>query len=86
MGKVYTLEEAVADPQLVHRHMVVEVETEHVPGGKVPQVGIPIRLSETPGRVRHPGPVTGQHTAQVLANLGYTQEQVEEWRRQGVVQ
>jgi crotonobetainyl-CoA:carnitine CoA-transferase CaiB-like acyl-CoA transferase len=86
VGKVHTLEEAVADPQLVHRGMVVEVETEDIPGGKVPQVGIPFRLSDTPGRVRQPGPVTGEHTAQVLTNLGYTLEQVEEWRRQGVVQ
>jgi crotonobetainyl-CoA:carnitine CoA-transferase CaiB-like acyl-CoA transferase len=57
------------------------VEAEDILGGNVPQVGIPIRLSDTPGRVRHPGPVTGQHTAQVLTNLGYTLEQVEEWRR-----
>jgi crotonobetainyl-CoA:carnitine CoA-transferase CaiB-like acyl-CoA transferase len=49
-------------------------------------VGIPFRLSDTPGRVRQPGPVTGEHTAQVLTNLGYTLEQMEEWRRQGVVQ
>jgi crotonobetainyl-CoA:carnitine CoA-transferase CaiB-like acyl-CoA transferase len=86
VGKVHTLEEAVADPQLVHRGMVVAVETEDIPGGKVSQVGIPFRLSDTPGRVRHPGPVTGEHTTQVLTNLGYPLEQVEEWRRQGVAQ
>ena len=60
VGKVYSLDEALADPQVVHRGMVVEVEAPGLPGGTVSQVGIPIRLSETPGRVRFAGSVTGR--------------------------
>ena len=86
VGKVYSLEEALADPQVVHRGMVVEVEAPHVPGGMVSQVGIPIHLSETPGRVRHVGSVTGQHTEEVLRGLGYTGTQVEDFQRREVVQ
>ena len=86
VGKVYSLEEALADPQVAHRGMVVEVEAPGLPGGAVTQVGIPIRLSETPGRVRFAGSVTGHHTAPVLAGLGYTEEQVEDMRQRGVVQ
>lgn len=85
VGKVYSLDEVLADPQIVHRGMIVEVEAPDIPGGKARQVGIPIRLSETPGRVRHTGSVTGQHTDQVLTGLGYSPEQIQDLRRRQVV-
>ena len=52
--------------------MVVEVEAPEAPGGKVKQVGIPIRMSETPGQVRDLGSVTGQHTASVAVDSALT--------------
>ena len=86
VGKVYSLEEALADPHIAHRGMVVEVEAPDVPGGKVSQIGIPIHLSETPGLVRHVGPVTGQHTEEVLRALGYTGDQLSNLKQRKVVQ
>lgn len=86
VGKVYSLEEALADPQFLHRGMVIEVETPNIPEGVVKQVGIPIHLSETPGLVRHAGSVTGQHTAEVLAGLGYAPADIEDLVRRAVVQ
>ena len=86
VGKVYSIEEALADPQFAHRGMVIEVETPSIAEGKVKQVGIPFHLSETPGSVRHPGSVTGQHTAEVLAGLGYAPADIEELIRRAVVQ
>ena len=86
VGKVYSLDEALADPHVVHRGMVVEVEAPDLPEGKVSQVGIPIRLSDTPGRVRHVGSVTGQHTGEILSAFGYTREQVEDLQQREVVQ
>jgi len=86
VGKVYSLEEALADPQVAHRGMVVEVEAPGMPGGTVSQVGIPIRLSDTPGRVRFAGSVTGHHTDRVLGGLGYTTEQLKDLRQRGVVE
>ena len=86
VGKVYNLEEALADPHVAHRGMVVEVEAPDLPEGRVSQVGIPIRLSETPGRVRHVGSVTGQHTEEVLRGLGYSGEQVNDLKTRAVVQ
>ena len=85
VGKVYDLEEALADAQAVERGMVVELEAPGVPEGKVTQPGIPFHLSDTPGKVRHPGSVTGQHTAEVLAELGYTPIQIDGLLARGVV-
>ncbi len=66
---VYGLDEALADPHNRHRGMVMEIE--HPTLGKVRQVGIGTKLSDTPGAVRSLAPRPGQHTEQVLAELGY---------------
>ena len=84
VGKVYDLDEAMSDPQALARGMVVELEAHGIPEGKVTQPGIPFRLSETPGEVRYPGSVTGQHTAEVLAALGYTPAAIADLQARGV--
>ena len=84
VGKVYDLDEALTDPQALARGMVVELEAPGVPAGKVVQPGIPFHLSETPGEVRHPGGVTGQHTAEVLGALGYSPAQIDDLQARGI--
>ncbi|MDA0262647.1 MAG: CaiB/BaiF CoA-transferase family protein [Chloroflexi bacterium] len=86
VGKVYSLEEALDDPHARHRNMVVELESPDVPGGKVRQVATPIHLSETPGKVRHLGSVTGQHTWEVLKELGFDAAAAADLSRRQVVQ
>ncbi len=83
VAKVYSLDEALIDPQLLHRQMVLELE--HPTLGKVKQVGIAIKLSDTPGRVRDFAPVLGQHTDEVLADLGYDKGEIVRLRQGGVV-
>ena len=85
VGKVYDLDEALNDPQALERGMVVELDAPGVEEGKVKQPGIPFHLSRTPGKVRHPGSVTGQHTQEVLAALGYTPIQIDGLLARGVV-
>ena len=84
VGKVYSLDEVVTDPQMVSRGMVAEVEGPD--GATVLQPGIAIRLSDTPGKIRSTGAVTGQHTDEVLRGLGYTDEQIAPLRQDGAIQ
>jgi crotonobetainyl-CoA:carnitine CoA-transferase CaiB-like acyl-CoA transferase len=83
VGKVYDPEEMVRDPQVRARDMVVEVE--HPRWGTVRQFGIPVKLSETPGSVRHAAPHTGEHTDEVLGELGMSTEEIRALRQKKVV-
>ena len=86
VGKVYSIEEAMDDPHALARGMVVELEAPGLPEGKVRQIGIPLHLSDTPGKVRHAGSATGWHTREVLTGLGFTDERIDDLRRRSVVQ
>ncbi|MCH8161043.1 MAG: CoA transferase [Chloroflexi bacterium] len=83
VAPVYSLDEALEDPHNVAREMVIELE--HPQAGKVKQVGIGTKLSETPGAVRSTTPVPGQHTDEVLADLGFDSEAISAMREGGIV-
>ena len=83
VAPVYSLDEALADPHNRHRQMVVDVKA---PGlGVVQQVGISVKLSETPGRVRQVAPLAGQQTDAVLEGLGYGAAEIAGLREREVV-
>jgi len=83
VGKVYDVEEMVADPQVLHRRMVVDIQ--HPTLGNVRQVGIAIKLSETPGSIRSAAPTSGQHTDAVLKDLGLGVDEISALRGKGVI-
>jgi Predicted acyl-CoA transferases/carnitine dehydratase len=83
VARAYQLDELASDPQFIHREMFVEVDHPRV--GKVKQVGNPIKLSDTPGKVKGPAPSLGQHTDEILRELGYSPLDIENLRRDGVV-
>ena len=79
---VLTLEEALADPHVAARGLVVEV---NLPGeGTVRQLGPPICYSATPPEYRSAGVPAGTHTRKVLRELGYTDAEIEKFEKTGL--
>jgi crotonobetainyl-CoA:carnitine CoA-transferase CaiB-like acyl-CoA transferase len=67
VGPVNDYADVFTDPQVLHNEMVVDVDHH---SGPLRVTGVPVRLSATPGAVRRPPPALGEHTAEVLAELG----------------
>src|SRR5438132_2222570 len=84
VGKVYEVEEMVRDPQNNHRQMIVDVE--HPKHGRVRQVGVAIKLSDTPGAIRSAAPLPSEHTENVLKDLGLSAPDLGRPRDTGVIE
>ncbi len=80
-GPIYDLSQVYRDPHVLARGMLAEVE--HPTAGRIPQIGIPVKLSATPGRIARPAPRLGEHTDEVLAWAGYTPAEVAALRAAG---
>ena len=81
-GPIYDLAQVFADPQVQHQEMVLELEQ---PSGKVRTLGFPIKLSKTPAALHGPAPQIGQHSANILADLGYTAAEIDALNARGIV-
>ena len=79
---VHRLEDALCDPQVQHNQMVIEFDH---PQGRIRGIGSPVKLLDTPATVRIPPPLLGQHNDEILAELGYTTDEVESLRSRWVV-
>lgn len=82
-GPINEVDEALNDPQVIARGMIVEQQ--HPAVGPVRSLGNPVHLSDTPVSYRLPPPSLGQHTEEVLEGLGYTSEAIADLRARGVV-
>jgi crotonobetainyl-CoA:carnitine CoA-transferase CaiB-like acyl-CoA transferase len=80
---VYNLDEVFSDPHVLHRRMVEEIN--HPKLGKVKQVGISTKFSLTPGKIRRTAPLPGQHTCEILKDLGYSQNEIRRLKKIAVV-
>jgi crotonobetainyl-CoA:carnitine CoA-transferase CaiB-like acyl-CoA transferase len=75
--------DVVNDPQILHNQMIVSIP--HPGLGSVDVTGVPIKFHGTPGGVRRAPPLQGQHTRELLAELGYPGERVDQLLRDAVV-
>jgi CoA:oxalate CoA-transferase len=82
-GKVRSVKEALELEQTKAREMVVEMEDDL--RGKIKMLGIPTKLSATPGEIRRMPPVLGEHTREVLRELEYGQQEIHELEDKGIV-
>ena len=82
-GPVNSVAEVFQDPQILQQQMVMDVDQ---PGyGMVRMLGFPIKFSGSPCRVRRPAPRLGEHSDEILAELGFAAAEREAWRQSGVV-
>jgi crotonobetainyl-CoA:carnitine CoA-transferase CaiB-like acyl-CoA transferase len=82
-GPIQNMAQLWADPQVAARAMRQVVD--HPKAGPVPAIGVPVKLSATPGTVRHSAPVLGQHTAIVLREAGFDAAEIRRLHDAGVI-
>lgn len=83
-GRIYSVADIVADPHYQARGMILDAQ---LPGGvetKMP--GVVPKLSETPGVINWQGPSLGQHTQDVLTELGLSERAIQRLKDEGIVQ
>lgn len=83
-GPILNYAQVFADPHVRARDLVQEVV--HPAAGRITQLGPAVKFSATPARIRRPAPLFGQHSAEVLEELGYDQDAIRRLAADGVVQ
>ncbi len=81
-GRVHDLRETFADPQVRAQEMRLELEQA---SGTVPVTGFPVKLREAPATLYHPVPRLGEHTREVLGELGFDDDELKALEAQGVI-
>ena len=80
---VKSFAEACEDPQIKARNMIIEMD--HPKFGKIQNVASPIKYSRTPLKIKELAPKLGQHTMEILKNFGYSDEDIREFRKKGII-
>jgi crotonobetainyl-CoA:carnitine CoA-transferase CaiB-like acyl-CoA transferase len=80
-GQINSIADMAADPQTAAREMVVQLE--HPRAGATRALGLPIKLSATPGKVLRAAPILGEHTREVLGEYGFSSQEIEALVRSG---
>ena len=82
-GPIYNMEQVYRDPQVLAREMLVDTEDTEL--GTIHNIGVPVKLSATPGSIRRRAPALGEHSGEILLEHGFTQGEVDELLNAGVI-
>jgi formyl-CoA transferase len=82
-GEILSLEEALKQPQIKHRQALKDVPVEGI--GTIPLFTLTAKFGETPGDITTPPPRLSEHTAEVLAGIGITQDEVDALKTMKIV-
>ncbi len=82
-GPIYNMEQVYQDPQVRAREMLIDLEDPEL--GRLHNIGIPVKLSATPGRINRRAPALGEHSKEVLREAGFADGEIEELRDAGVI-
>ena len=82
-GPIYRMDEVFADPQV--KHMQVRAEVAHRRLGTLGLISQPVKLSRTPAKLATATPERGQHTEEVLLEIGFDEKEVKKFKSEGIV-
>ena len=82
-GEIYGIDEMFDDPQV--RHLGIATAADTVPFGQTRLVGQPVELARTPSKITQPPPERGQHTGEILRDLGYSDSEIAELRNRQII-
>jgi crotonobetainyl-CoA:carnitine CoA-transferase CaiB-like acyl-CoA transferase len=83
LALVKDIAEMIDDPQVKCRGLISEID--HPVSGRIKQIAPTVKLSATPGEMRSPPPLLGEHTSEVLKELGYSDDVINKLSRDGVI-
>jgi crotonobetainyl-CoA:carnitine CoA-transferase CaiB-like acyl-CoA transferase len=83
LALVKDIAEMIDDPQVKSRGLISEID--HPSAGRIKQIAPTVKLSATPGEMRSPPPLLGEHTSEVLKELGYSDDMINKLSRDGVI-
>lgn len=82
-GPILSYDQTLENEHILSRDMVIEYE--HPVAGKIKNLGFPAKFSETPGEVRNPAPLLGQHNEEILQELGYGADSIKSFQEKKVI-
>jgi crotonobetainyl-CoA:carnitine CoA-transferase CaiB-like acyl-CoA transferase len=83
VGPVNDIDQIFHDPQIIERELFTQMN--HPVAGIIRQIGFPIKFSETPGKISSHSPILGEHTEEILLQMDYSNEKIEQLRNSGVI-